>query len=124
MNTRKHCLVVDDSDVIRRVTCHLLASLGFNSSEAADGRDALAICRRIMPDAIIVDRSMPGLGGLEFLGRLRGEPDGDKPVVVFCTTENDPDEIARAIAIGADGFLLKPFDLETLRQKLISVDLI
>ena len=45
-------------------------------------------------------------------------PGGDKPVVIYCATENDPSEIARALSAGADDYVLKPFDRETLGKKL------
>ena len=102
----KTCLVVDDSRVVRKVSRRILEEIGFDVAEAADGVEALAWCRASMPSAILLDWNMPVMDGLEFLIQLRGEPGGDKPVVVFCTVENDPDHIARALSAGAAALAL------------------
>ena len=58
------------------------------------------------------------MDGYEFLGNLRRMPGGDVPKVVFCTTENDVAHIREAIAAGADEYVMKPFDHDTLQIKL------
>lgn len=67
----KHCLVVDDSSVIRKVARRILEDLSFEISEAEDGGAALDACRKHMPDAVLLDWNMPVMDGLEFLGQLR-----------------------------------------------------
>lgn len=120
----KTCLVVDDSSVIRKVARRILEDLSFNIVEAADGEEALRACKQAMPDAILLDWNMPVMDGLEFLNRLRKEPDGDKPVVVFCTTENDVAHIARAMRAGANEYIMKPFDRDIVESKFAEVGLI
>jgi two-component system chemotaxis response regulator CheY len=120
----KHCLVVDDSSVIRKVARRILEDLAFNVDEAEDGSEALEMCRQAMPDLILLDWNMPILGGVEFLAALRAEPDGRKPKVVFCTSENDVAHIARAMRAGADDYILKPFDREIVEAKLQEVGLL
>ena len=112
------CLIVDDSRVIRKVSRHILESLDFDVSEAENGQDALAMCSAAMPDVILLDWNMPVMTGIEFITHLRGAPGGDKPKVVFCTTENDVAHIREAISAGADEYVMKPFDHETLQIKL------
>ncbi len=120
----KTCLVVDDSSVIRKVARRILEDLDFTITEAEDGKQALDICRASMPDAILLDWNMPVMDGLEFLGHLRGEANGDAPKVVFCTTENDVAHIARAIRAGANEYIMKPFDREIVEAKFQEVGLI
>ena len=120
----KSCLVVDDSNVIRKVARRILEELHFVVEEAADGEKALASCRAKMPDAILLDWNMPVLDGLEFLIALRKEPGGDRPVVVFCTTENDIEHIQEAITAGANEYIMKPFDSEILQAKFSQVGLL
>ena len=120
----KHCLIVDDSDLIRRVAKQLLTVLQFDTSEAVDGADALARCSTAMPDVILLDWSMPAPSGLDCLQALRLMSGGDRPVIVYCTTENDPLECARARLAGADDVLVKPYDREMLRAKFIEAGLI
>ena len=90
------CLVVDDSSVIRKVARRILEGLNFQITEAEDGQKALEACKRSMPEAVLLDWNMPVMDGYEFLGQLRRLPGGDRPKVVFCTTENDVAHIARA----------------------------
>ena len=114
----KTCLVVDDSRVIRKVARRILEDLGFAVAEASDGPDALAWCATAMPDTILLDWNMPGMTGLEVLRRLRLEPGGDAPRVVFCTVENELDRIREALAFGADEYIMKPFDGDIVAGKL------
>jgi two-component system chemotaxis response regulator CheY len=113
----KHCLVVDDSRVVRKVARKILEELKFDISEAEDGAIALTACRGHMPDAILLDWNMPNMSGIEFLRALRQEAGGDKPVVVFCTTENDIGFITQAMEAGANEYIMKPFDREIIEAK-------
>ncbi|WAT17466.1 response regulator [Aurantiacibacter sp. MUD11] len=114
----KTCLIVDDSRVIRKVSRHLLEGMGFAVEEAADGKIALEQCEQQMPDVVLLDWNMPVMNGMEFIETLRKLPGGDAPRVVFCTTENDIEHIRAAIDAGADEYVMKPFDRETLHIKL------
>ncbi len=114
----RSCLVVDDSKVIRKVARHILETLDFTVDEAEDGREALSRCDAAMPDVILLDWNMPVMGGMEFLRALRQSGKPDQPKVVFCTTENDLSHIRAAIEAGADEYVMKPFDRETLHSKL------
>ncbi len=119
----KQCLVVDDSSVIRKVARRILEGLGFEIVEAEDGQQALDCCNDTMPEAILLDWNMPIMDGMDFLVHLRKLPGGEKPKVVFCTTENDIDHISRAIAAGANEYIMKPFDREILETKFQEVGL-
>lgn len=114
----KTCLIVDDSKVIRKVSRHILESLGFEVSDAENGQEGLAKCDEQMSDLILLDWNMPVMNGIEFIRQLRARPNGDQPKVVFCTTENDVDHIREAMSAGANEYVMKPFDHETLEIKL------
>jgi two-component system, chemotaxis family, chemotaxis protein CheY len=120
----KHCLVVDDSRVIRKVACRILESLNFETEEAEDGEVALHACRNRMPDVILLDWQMPNMTGIEFLRSLRRQSSGLNPVVLFCTTENDVAHITEALNAGANEYIMKPFDREILESKFTQVGLI
>jgi two-component system chemotaxis response regulator CheY len=120
----KTCLVVDDSSVIRKVARRILEGLEFTIDEAEDGQQALDACRRQMPDGILLDWNMPVMDGYEFLKVMRKLPGGDRPKVVFCTTENDVVHIARALHAGANEYIMKPFDKEIVEAKFHEVGLI
>ena len=119
----KTCLIVDDSRVVRKFSRRSMEALGFAVSEAVNGQEALACCEDGMPDLILLDWHMPVMSGIEFLKLLRGCGHADQPKVVFCTTENDVAHIREAIAAGADEYVMKPFDRETIHSKLQIVGL-
>ncbi len=114
----KTCLVVDDSKVIRKVARHILETMDFAVSEAGDGREALDRCIASPPDVILLDWNMPVMSGMDFLRALRDTQLGSRPKVVFCTTENGMAHIRAAIEAGADEYVMKPFDRDTLHSKL------
>jgi two-component system chemotaxis response regulator CheY len=119
----KSCLIVDDSKVIRKVARHILEALNYVVDEAADGREALAACRLSVPDVILLDWNMPVMSGIEFLRAIDDDPLTTRPKIVFCTTENGTAHIKAAIDAGADEYIMKPFDRETLQTKLALVGL-
>ncbi len=114
----KTCLVVDDSKVIRKVARHILETLNFEVREAGDGREALEACLAESPDVVLLDWNMPVMSGMDFLRALKDSGIAEKPKVVFCTTENGMAYIRAAIDAGADEYVMKPFDRETLESKL------
>ncbi len=113
----KQVLVVDDSPVIRKIARRILEGMNFQTAEAVDGKQALNACSFLMPDAIIVDWSMPVLDGFDFTKQLRRMPDGDKPKILFCMSEYDVAQVARAMHAGADDILMKPFDKDLVKAK-------
>lgn len=113
----KSCLIVDDSKVIRKVARHILEGLQFDVSEAADGDEALEACSQASPDVILLDWNMPVMSGMDFLRAYRASAQSGAKVI-FCTTENGIGHIQAAIDAGADEYVMKPFDRETLENKL------
>ncbi len=113
----KKCLIVDDSRVIRKVSRHIVETLGLTVDEAEHGQEALNRCSGSMPDVILLDWNMPVMSGIEFIRLLRKEPGGENPKVVFCTTENDLEHIREALEAGANEYVMKPFDHDTLQSK-------
>lgn len=120
----KKCLIVDDSRVIRKVARKILEELEFSVEEAEDGTAGLEVCRRKMPDAVLLDWNMPAMSGIEFLRALRREPSGGKPIVVYCTSENDVEMITEAMGAGANEYILKPFDRDTVKATFTDAGLV
>jgi two-component system, chemotaxis family, chemotaxis protein CheY len=117
----KHCLVVEDSRVMRTVARRIFEELKFEIGEAEEGMAALRAVRDKMPDVIFLDWNLPSMPGVEFVKSVRGQQNGSHPVILFATTENDPDEIAQAITAGADDYVMKPYDRASLRTKLVEL---
>jgi two-component system chemotaxis response regulator CheY len=116
------CLILDDSRVIRTVAHRIFEQLHFAVAEAEDGISGLRCCREKMPDLILLDWSMPGMSGVEFMQALRAQPDGGRPIVLVSLTEMDAGEVALGVAAGIDDFIMKPFDRETLSAKLADLN--
>lgn len=114
----KFCLIVDDSDVIRKVGRKIVEGMGHIAIEAANAREGLDLCAASMPDMILLDWHLPDMNAVEFLFALR-QIDGPRvPQVLYCVTEADPHDLALAYRAGAKGYILKPFDRETLGPKI------
>jgi len=120
----KRCLIVDDSKVIRMVARKIIQEIGLDAEEASDAYEALESCEKTMPEAILLDWNMPAMNGIEFLKVLRAKPGGDAPVVIFCTTEDDPTHVAEALEAGASDYLMKPFDSESILSKFTQAGLV
>ncbi len=118
------CLIVDDSRVVRQIARKILEDLKFTCTEAEDGKKAQEACSKAMPDAVLLDWNMPVMNGIEFLRELRKMPGGDKPKVLFCTTEADLNHIKEALSAGANEYIMKPFDSDIIQTKFSQVGLI
>lgn len=114
----KTCLVVDDSRVIRKVARRIVEGIGFACEEAGDGREALAYCRKSMPDAILLDWNMPVMNGLEFIRAVRQKHCYSDMKLLVVTSEAEVGQMVEALTAGADEYLMKPFSSEALACKL------
>ena len=110
MKPTRTCLVVDDSELIRKVACVYLEQLGYLVSQAESGDAALSRLEVELPDLILIDWCMPGLPSRETIARIRAHSGGDYPTVVYLTTQLDHHDIAEAKLAGANAYLLKPFN--------------
>ena len=120
----KHCLVVDDSSVVRKVARRILEGFDFTVSEAEDGGQALEMCRRGMPDIILLDSHLPAMEGIDVAASLRKLDHGREPKVLYCISEADVAQIAKALRAGVDDYLLKPFDRALVEAKLHEVGML
>jgi len=114
--TRRRALVADDDAEVRETIAEWVRLQGFEVSQAANGLEALLHVKRERPHLIVLDLSMPRLGGLDALRRIRLFDPSIKVVVV--TGTNDPRERQEAVRLGAVRVLPKPVDFEQLREAL------
>lgn len=113
----KRCLVVDDSEVIRKIARHLLEGLEFDVIEAENGEQALELCKTEAPEIVILDWQMPVMGAIEFLSALRFAKSMRRPFVIYATTENNPKDLSRVVTAGVDDILMKPFQRSDFESK-------
>jgi len=120
----KTCLIVEDSEVIRKVARRIMNNLDFEAIEVANGQEALDTCELKLPEMILLDWHMPVMGGMEFLQSFRPVFKKKRPYILFCATDNNKMELARAITMGANDYVLKPYDRESLKAKIREAGLI
>ncbi len=113
-------LVVDDSRAVRMILSGILKKLGFEVSQAANGREALEMLEA-QPSAVslvLADWNMPEMNGLELVKQLRQKRELDSTVVVMVTTETEMEQMAAALEAGANEYVMKPFTQDILVEKL------
>jgi two-component system chemotaxis response regulator CheY len=117
-------LVVDDSRSMRAIVSKQLRELGFTVEEAQNGQEALARLHADgSTDLVLLDWNMPGMDGCEVLSLIRSEPRYKNVRVMMVTTESEMSQVAVALEAGANEYLMKPFDRESLLEKLVLLGL-
>ena len=110
--------VVDDNPIVTELVKLRLTLAGYTVEGASDGLAALRRLRELQPALILLDLDMPVLGGLETLKIIRAEDLWRDARIVMLTASDDDANIAAAHRLGADGYLLKPFDSNALAERV------
>jgi len=112
-------LIVDDFSTMRRIIKNLLRDLGFNNtSEADDGSTALPMLKNGDFDFLITDWNMPGMQGIDLLKAVRSDPQLASLPVLLVTAEAKKEQIIEAAQAGVNGYIVKPFNAATLKEKI------
>ena len=113
-------MIIDDSRAMRRILGETVRELGFEVSEASNGRDALAKLDNMGPPVrlMLVDWNMPEMNGLEFVTQLRQDERFQGSLIVMVTTETAIDQMLNALEAGANEYVMKPFTKEVIQDKL------
>ena len=114
-------LVVDDVRVAATSIAQALELLGYETEVAFGPRPAIESLSKHIPDVILLDINMPGVDGIEVCRYLRREPHTANIPIIAMSTENQPDTIAQIRRAGANAFLPKPIDIDTLERVLKKV---
>jgi PAS domain S-box-containing protein len=107
-------LVVDDDPAIRMICREVLEAAGYVVREAADGRHAVDEARHYRPDLVLLDVMMPDMDGFAAAKKLRSEPSGAMTPIIFVSARGQTADKVRAFKLGADDYLVKPFDAAEL----------
>ena len=119
MSSDLRFLVVDDFSTMRRIIKNFLNDLGYaNVQEADDGNTALPILKGGKIDFLITDWNMPGMPGLDLLKAVRADPALAKLPVLLLTAEAKREQIVEAAQAGVNGYVVKPFTAQTLKEKI------
>ncbi len=112
-------LVVDDESLNRFLLVHMLEEAGYTDCfEAETGREALQLAKRIQPDLILLDVMMPDMNGYEVAPLLKKMAGGIYLPIIFITSLDDQEALARCLEVGGDDFASKPFDKTILTAKI------
>jgi len=118
-DTNMKVLIVDDFSTMRRIIKNLMRDLGFNNtSEADDGNTALPMLKSGGYDFLITDWNMPGMTGIDLLRAVRNDPDMANLPVLLVTAEAKKEQIIEAAQAGVNGYIVKPFNVATLKEKI------
>jgi two-component system chemotaxis response regulator CheY len=121
-------LIVDDSKAMRTFLQHVATELSFQTEEAENGRAGLMKLIQNDPrepfDVALVDWEMPEMNGLELIQTVRRNREFDSLKLLMVTVQNSVEQVAAALAAGANDFLMKPVTQESLQEKLQILDLI
>lgn len=114
-------LVVDDAPDIRLLADLVLTMAGFTVSAASSGSEALRKLAGDLPDIVLLDVQMPDVDGWETLSRVRADARTADLPVVLCTVKGLPEDTLKGWSLGCDGYLGKPFDINSLVDELHGV---
>lgn len=123
----RRCLIIDPSSMVRRVAARIIRELGLDALDAKTGQEGLDVCADRMPDAIMIDWTLPDMQADQFLNELDGilaRSNGARPTVIFCSGERSVSRIVDALKAGADEYIMKPFDSDIIRSKFVLAGLI
>jgi DNA-binding response OmpR family regulator len=115
---RVRVLVVDDEPMMIGFLRTGLRYEGFDVSTAADGEKALEVAARVKPHMVILDLMLPGTDGYEVCRRLRGDPDLG---ILMLTAKDEVSDRVEGLNLGADDYLVKPFDFDELLSRLRAI---
>lgn len=115
---RKRILVVDDEVEILVLLSRRLQSWGYEVLTAATGEDALKMAEEKRPDLILLDIVMPEMGGRDVCLRFKSHPKTSHIPVVFLTALGMPEQVEAGIGVGANDYIVKPFEPRELRERI------
>jgi two-component system chemotaxis response regulator CheY len=112
-------LIVDDFSTMRRIIKNLLRDLGYNNTqEADDGTTALPMLKSGDFDFLVTDWNMPGMQGIDLLKEVRADAELASLPVLMVTAEQKREQIVEAAQAGVNGYIVKPFTAQTLKEKI------
>jgi two-component system, chemotaxis family, chemotaxis protein CheY len=115
-------LVVDDQALMRKIVRKLLSHIGFTRiTDVADGDEALAALRTAPHGLVISDWNMDKMSGIELLAAIRADATLKNLPFILATAEGKPEHVLAAKEAGANGYIVKPFDVDSLKSKIESV---
>ncbi|HBL17278.1 MAG: hypothetical protein A2X36_00160 [Elusimicrobia bacterium GWA2_69_24] len=117
-NRKRKVLLIDDEVSTRTMMAMFFEELGFAVAEASSGDHGIQVADDESPDIILLDIMMPGLSGFDTLRYFRGNPKTQATPIIMVTARDLVEDVEHCLEGGANDFIQKPFDLQTLRSKV------
>jgi DNA-binding response OmpR family regulator len=117
----RRIVVVEDSRTQAEYLCHLLELEGASVVAAADGDEALTTIRSAPPDIVLTDIIMPGMNGYDLCRAIKSDPHTQQIPVILVTQLHDPSDVLRGLEVGAENFIVKPYDPEQVYSRIEAV---
>ncbi len=114
----KQIIVVEDESDIREVLIYNLTRQGYEATGVEDGREAVGLIRREVPDLVLLDLMLPGLNGLEVCRILKENPETRGIPIIMVSAKGEEDDIVRGLELGADDYISKPFSVRELLARV------
>ncbi|HMQ53726.1 MAG TPA: response regulator [Anaerolineae bacterium] len=114
-------LVAEDEKSLRELILRALSFNGFQVASAADGREAVQKVKDLTPDLVILDVGMPIMNGYEACQLIKSDPNTQNVPIIFLSARGKVDDIQYGLDLGADEYLVKPFNLSQLGGQVIKV---
>jgi len=114
----KHILVVEDEDNIAIALDYLITREGYAQTRIATGAGAVELIGRLRPDLVLLDVMLPEVSGYEICQQVRQDPALSEVKILMMTARGSAIERRKGLAMGADGFISKPFELKELRAEV------
>ena len=120
-DTPKRILIVDDTKDILLVLARRLKSWGYEALTADSGEEGLKIIREQKPDLVLLDIMMPKMKGRDVCSLIKANPETARIPVIFLTALGLADHVKAGMELGADDYLVKPFEPEELKERIMIV---
>lgn len=120
MKSKAKILLVDDEQKVLELIAYRLKLLGYNVITAGDGEEAITKFETESPDLIILDVAMPGIDGLTVCSRIRKMNDRNQVPILMLTARSAVEDVNKALSMGADDYIVKPYDPGVLQMKIQS----
>jgi CheY-like chemotaxis protein len=112
-------LIIDDAVHIRRLVTRMLQLAGFETLEAADGLQGMNVLKENKPDVVTCDIAMPNMDGYGFVKAARENPETQDIPIIMLTATGQEEEVVKAMALGANAYLTKPFSSSRLLEIIL-----
>ncbi len=118
---KKTILVTDDDDYTASLLIMFLQGKGFELYRAKDGKEGVETARKLLPDLVLMDITMPRMNGFDALQIIKSTPETGKIPVIMCSDHSQIGDVEKCNERGASGYILKPFELERVFEKVKAV---